>query len=148
MSAAYQFVALVRQRRQETTLTLMKTAEPPALFSSSIRRIFELPNDAPPEAIHALGPELEQAVLQACVNFENLGYLVYARLIPLHMADNVVGGMVRLTWRKNRSYLMRFRADSPAAFEWLEWLYDRFEQYPSKTDSAVGAHVTRRSWKP
>src|SRR5438105_7773904 len=39
-----QFVAFVRQRRQETALTLMKTTQPPDLFSRSVRKIFELPD--------------------------------------------------------------------------------------------------------
>ena len=66
--AAYQFVAFVRQRRQETALTLMKTTQPPELFSRSIRRIFELPDAAPAEAIHGLGPELEQALIETFVS--------------------------------------------------------------------------------
>jgi len=146
--AAYQFVAFVRQRRQETALTLMKTTQPPDLFSRSVRKIFELPDAAPAEAIHALGPELEQALIETFVKFENLGYLVYSRAIPLHMADDLIGGLVRLTWRKCRGYIGQFRAVTPTAFEWFEWLNDRMEQYPAAPDSSLGAHVSRRSWKP
>jgi hypothetical protein len=146
--AAYQFVTFVRQRRQETALTLMKTTQPPDLFSRSVRKIFALPDDASPEAIHGLGPELEQALIETFVKFENLGYLVYSRAIPLHMADDLIGGMVRLTWRKCRAYIGQFRAVSPTAFEWFEWLYDRMEQYPAAPDPAVGVHVSRRNWKP
>ena len=146
--AAYQFVAFVRQRRQETALTLMKTTQPPELFSRSVRKIFELPDAAPAEAIHALGPELEQALIQTFRIFENLGYLVYSRAIPLHMADDLIGGLVRLTWRKCRGYIGQFRAVTPTAFEWFEWLYDRMEQYPAAPDASVGAHVSRRAWKP
>ena len=146
--AAYQFVAFVRQRRQETALTLMKTTQPPELFSRSIRKIFELPDAAPAEAIHALGPELEQALIETFVKFENLGYLVYSRAIPLHMADDLIGGMVRLTWRKCRGYIGQFRMVNPAAFEWFEWLHDRMEQYPAAPDSSLGAHISRKDWKP
>jgi hypothetical protein len=146
--AAYQFVAFVRQRRQETALTLMKTTQPPDLFSRSVRKIFELPDAAPPDSIHALGPELEQALIETFVKFENLGYLVYSRAIPLHMADDLIGGMVRLTWRKCRGYIGQFRAVTPTAFEWFEWLYDRMEQYPAASDASAGAHISRRDWKP
>jgi len=146
--AAYQFVAFVRQRRQETALTLMKTTQPPDLFSRSVRKIFELPDDASPEAIHGLGPELEQALVETFVKFENLGYLVYSRAIPLHMADDLIGGMVRLTWRKCRGYIGQFRAVTPTAFEWFEWLYDRMEQYPAAPDPSVGVHISRKAWKP
>ena len=146
--AAYQFVAFVQQRRQETALTLMKTTQPPDLFSRSVRKIFELPDAAPAEAIHALGPELEQALIETFVKFENLGYLVYSRAIPLHMADDLIGGLVRLTWRKCRGYIAQFRAVTPTAFEWFEWLYDRMEQYPSSPDATVGVHVSKKAWKP
>ena len=44
------------------------------------------------------------------MKFENLGYLVYSRAIPLHMAHDLIGGMVRLTWRKCRGYIGQFRA--------------------------------------
>ena len=146
--AAYQFIAFVRQRRQETALTLMKTTQPPELFSRSVRKIFELADDASPDAIHALGPDLEQALIETFVKFENLGYLVYSRAIPLHMADDLIGGMVRLTWRKCRGYIGQFRAVTPTAFEWFEWLYDRMEQYPAAADPTVGAQVSHRAWKP
>src|SRR2546430_5340390 len=111
--AAYQFVAFVRQRRQETALTLMKTTQPPDLFSRSVRKIFELPDAAPAEAIHALGPELEQALIETFVKFENLGYLVYSRAIPLHMADDLIGGVVRPPRRQGRGGLGRVRCGPP-----------------------------------
>jgi hypothetical protein len=56
--------------------------------------------------------------------------------------------MVRLTWRKCRGYIGQFRVVSPTAFEWFEWLFDRMEQYPAAADSSVGAHVSRKDWKP
>ena len=145
--AAYQFVAFVRQRRQETALTLMNTVRTPELFQREVRRILALPDDAPAEAIDALGPELEQALIETFINFEHLGYLVYAHLIPLQMADDVIGGIVRLVWRKCRAYIGQMRGGSPSTFEWLEWLYDRLEQY-AQVDKSLGAQVTRKNWRP
>src|SRR5439155_16469620 len=107
--AAYQFIAFVRQRRQETALTLMKTTQPPDLFSRSVRKIFELPDAAPPDAIHALGPELEQALFETFVKFENLGYLVYSLSIPLHMADDSIGCIEGLTLENLRGHLCHYR---------------------------------------
>lgn len=144
--ATVQFRAFLRSRQQETALTLMRTVNPPDLYSRNARTIFELPDDAPLEQVHALGAELEQAVLQACVNYENLGYLVHSRMIPLHLVDELNGGMVRLTWRKFRPYVCQYRPTNPAAFEWFEWLYDRLEQYPlAKSEPA---HVKYRDWRP
>ena len=144
--ATVQFRAWLATRKQETALTLMRTVTPPDLYSRNARRIFELPDDAPMDQVHALGPELEQAILQACINYENLGYLVHSRMIPLHLVDELNGGMVRLTWRKFRGYLGQYRPTNPAAFEWFEWLYVRLEQFPlAKSDPA---HIKYRDWRP
>src|SRR5206468_5184736 len=69
--ATVQFRAWLATRKQETALTLMRTVTPPDLYSRNARRIFELPDDAPMDQVHALGPELEQAVLPACINYEH-----------------------------------------------------------------------------
>lgn len=145
--AAYQFVTFVRQRRQETALTLMKTTQLPDLFSRSVRKIFEPPDDASPEAIHALGPGLEQALVETFVKFENLGYLVYSRAIPLHMADDLIGGMVRLTWRKSavtsgssaRSTQRRSNGSSGSTTAWSNTRPRRAQAW---------RHVSRKDWKP
>lgn len=144
--AAVQFRAWLKTRKQETALTLMRTVTPPELFSRNARKIFELPDDAPMNEIHALGPELEQAVLQACINYENLGYMVHARMIPIHLADEINGGMIRLTWRKFRGYVNQFRTGNPAAFEWFEWLYDKLQEFP--LEKGEPAHIKYRDWKP
>jgi hypothetical protein len=89
-------------------------------------------------------PELEQALIETFVRFENLGYLVYSRAIPLHMADDLIGGMVRLTWRKCRGYIGQFRAVTPTAFEWFEWLYDRMGAVPGCVGSGRrGSHLAK-----
>ena len=144
--AAVQFRAWLATRKQETALTLMRTVTPPEIFSRNARKIFELPDDAPMDTIHALGAELEQAVLQTCINYENLGYLVHARLIPLHLADEINGGMIRLTWRKFHQFIQQFRGGNPAAFEWFEWLYDKLEQFP--LEKTAPAHIKYQDWTP
>src|SRR2546430_12939641 len=98
--ATVQCRAWLAARKQETALTLMRTVTPPDLYSRNARRIFELPDDAPMDQVHALGPELEQAILQACINYENLGYLVHSRMIPLNLVDELNGGVGPLTWRQ------------------------------------------------
>src|SRR5439155_3866830 len=127
--ATVQFRAWLATRKQETALTLMRTVTPPDLYSRNARRIFELPDDAPMDQVHALGPELEQAILQACINYENLGYLVHSRMIPLHLVDELNGGMVRLTWRKFRGYLVQYCQMNFTAFEWFYWLSARIQTY-------------------
>src|SRR6266508_520323 len=118
---------------------------PPELFSRNARRIVELPTTlrltrSTPSGSSSSRPSCRPA------STTNLGYIVYARMIKLNLADELNGGMIRLTWRKFRGYVGQCRVGNPAAFEWFEWPYDRLTQYPlPKTDPA---HVKYRDWRP
>ena len=52
-----------------------------------------------PEAVHSLG-----------VILEGLGYSVFARIVPLHVVADLVGGTIRLAWRKLRPSVEAERA--------------------------------------
>src|SRR2546426_5803100 len=87
--AVYQTMNIRRQRRDETALTLIRTTVPPEQFGTTV---LTLPDDATLEQIRALGPEAQRSIITACVNYENLGYLVYLR-IPLRLVDELIGGL-------------------------------------------------------
>src|SRR5438093_13478823 len=118
-------------RRDETALTLIRTTIPPEQFGTTV---IALPDDATPEQIRALGPDVERSIIIACVNYENLGYLVYLRMIPLRLVDELIGGLIRQAWRKLRVWVAHARAlGNPSSFEWFEWLYDRLEAHHAPT---------------
>jgi len=63
--AVYQTLNIRRQRRDETALTLIRTTIPPEQFGTTV---IALPDDATPEQIRALGPDVERSIIIACVN--------------------------------------------------------------------------------
>ena len=82
---------------------------------------------------------------------EGLGYSVYARIVPLQVVADLVGGTVRLAWRKLRPYIEeeRRRSGSQKTFEWFQWLAVQLERYsPGKTDLETGAQEAYQNWKP
>ena len=82
---------------------------------------------------------------------EGLGYSVYARIVPLHVVGDLLGGTVRLAWRKLRPYIEeeRQRSGSQKTFEWFQWLSTQLERYsPGKTNLEMGAHQAYQDWKP
>jgi hypothetical protein len=82
---------------------------------------------------------------------EGLGYSVYARIVPLQVVADLVGGTVRLAWRKLRPYIEeeRRRSGSQKTFEWFQWLGVQLERYsPGKTDLQIGAQEAYRNWSP
>jgi hypothetical protein len=108
-----------------------------------------------PDGSSASSIEADPRVLDAAhvvgVILEELGYSVYARVVPLRVVADLVGGTVRLAWRKLRPYVEheRQRSGSQKTFEWFQWLAAQLERYsPGKTNLQMGAHEAYRDWRP
>lgn len=112
--------------------------------------VHSIPDGASASAIE--GDARSLAAVQAIgVILEGLGYSVYARIVPLQVVGDLMGGTVRLAWRKVRPYVEeeRRRSGSQKTFEWFQWLATQLEQYsPGKTNLEIGAHQAYRDWKP
>jgi hypothetical protein len=96
-------------------------------------------------------PQVLAAVQAVGVILEGLGYSVYARLVPLHVVADLMGGTVRLAWRKVQPYVEeeRRRSGSQKTFEWFQWLATQLERHsPGKTNLQIGAHEAYHDWKP
>ncbi len=96
-------------------------------------------------------PQLFRSVQSVLVILEGLGYSVFARVIPLHVVDDLLGGMVRVAWRNLRPYVefQREQSGSQKNWEWFQWLAEQVERNGSgRTNLKVGAHRAYRDWKP
>ena len=108
-----------------------------------------------PDGLSASAIEADSRVLDAAhvvaITLEGLGFSVYSRIVPLQVAADLVGGTVRLAWRKLQQYVEeeRHRSGSQKTFEWFQWLAVQLDRYsPGKTDLQIGAHEAYRNWKP
>ena len=112
--------------------------------------VHNIPDGSSAPAIEADAHAL--AAVQAIgVILEGLGYSVYARIVPLRVVGDLMGGTVRLAWRKVQPYVEeeRRRSGSQKTFEWFEWLATQLERYsPGKTNLEIGAYQAYRDWKP
>ena len=147
---AFFSVLTLRQWQHTRYLTaaveLVHTIQTPE-FTRSIARVVELPEAADPQLILA-DLEITTAVYAISHVFESLGVLVYHRLLPLHLVDQLVGGYVRASWRRVKPYVKARRTTLGTMFgEWFEWLAERMDENPAPGKS-LGAGVAHRSWKP
>jgi len=74
-----------------------------------------------------------------------------AAFVPLAMVDDMMGGIVRVIWRKMERYVMhdRARSGSQKGWEWFQWLFVQLERHnKSKTSLRFGAFDAHREWKP
>jgi hypothetical protein len=109
-----------------------------------------IPDASTASAIEA-NPQVFTAVQAVACILEGLGYSVYARIVPLHVVGDLMGGTVRLAWRKVQPYVEeeRRRSGSQKTFEWFQWLATQLERYsPGKTTLKMGAHQAYQDWKP
>jgi hypothetical protein len=73
----------------------------------------------------------------------------FARIVPLQVVGDLMGGTVRLAWRKLRPYIEeeRRRSGSRKTFEWFQWLAIQLERHsPGKTNLQVGAYEAYLDW--
>ena len=119
-------------------------------WMKSMVLVHSIPDGSSASAIEA-DPRVLDAAHVVGVILEGLGYSVYARVVPLRVVADLVGGTVRLAWRKLRPYVEdeRQRSGSQKTFEWFQWLAAQLERHsPGKTNLQIGAHEAYRDWRP
>ena len=138
-----------RARQERAAFTAVQALLTPEWMKSMIV-VHSIPDGSSASAIEA-DPRVLDAVHAVGVILEGLGYSVYARIVPLRVVGDLMGGTVRLAWRKLRPYIEdeRRRSGSQKTFEWFQWLATQLERHaPGKTNLEVGAHQAYADWKP
>ena len=138
-----------RAREERATFAAVQAILTPEWMKSMLV-VHNIPDGSSVSDIEA-DPRVLDAAQAVGVILEGLGYSVYARLVPLHVVGDLMGGTVRLAWRKLRPYIEeeRRRTGSQKTFEWFEWLAAQLERYsPGRTSLQVGAQEAYHDWKP
>jgi ABC-type siderophore export system fused ATPase/permease subunit len=138
-----------REREERAAFELLHAMLTTEWLRSAVL-VDSVPDDVEGEILESDARLLDAAQSIALI-LEALGYAVYARIIPLHMVDDIMGGIIRVTWRKMRVYVAhdRARSGSQKGWEWFQWLYEQLERHNiSQTSLKRGAFVAFRDWKP
>jgi hypothetical protein len=138
-----------RARQERAAYAAVQALLSPEWMKSMIV-VHSIPDGSSASAIEANAGVLNAAHSVGII-LEGLGYSVYARIVPLRVAADLVGGTVRLAWRKLAPYVEeeRRRSGSQKTFEWFQWLAIQLERHsPGKTNLQVGAQEAYRDWRP
>src|SRR5678816_992596 len=126
------------EREERAAFTAVK-AILSAEWMKSMIVVHSIPDGSTAAEIEA-DPRVLEAAHSVGVILEGLGYSVYARIVPLRVVADLVGGTVRLAWRKLKPYIEeeRRRSGSQKTFEWFQWLAIQLERHsPGKTNLQV-----------
>jgi hypothetical protein len=140
---------LRREREERAAFELLHAMLTSEWLRSAVL-VDTVPDNIAPENLEA-DPRLLDAALSIGLILEAVGYAVYARIVPLSMVDDMMGGIARVTWRKMERYVMhdRARSGSQKGWEWFQWLYIQLEKHSrSRTSLRLGAFDAHRDWKP
>jgi hypothetical protein len=117
-------------------------------FNRAYECVLKLPDGLTAAEFKARGPKLTNSAMQICTTMENIGVMTHQRIVPFVVVDNLMGDSAVILWKKLEHwvYAIREEIDSPAAFEWFQWLAERLDelQDPDKAP----AFIAHKSWRP
>lgn len=144
--AAYQLVQLRKQRNDQAALQVLTNLQS-AEFRQAYARVYALPVGASSVQVREGGPGLEDAATTVMMAFETLGVMVFNRIVPIDVVDQVIGGFLRESWRRLEAFTKWKREElaAPRWGEWYQWLFEHLSVNPRR---AEGAYETFREWKP
>ena len=135
-----------QQRRDIAAVQLVNSFQNPD-FNKSLRKIWSLPDDASVRKIRDLGDNWEEAAFQVGMTLETMGVLVYRRIVPLSILDELMGDAILVLWRKLRPWVEHLRTEQQrdSAYEWFKWFADRLSENDRRT--GAGAYKLHRHWR-
>lgn len=136
------------ERHENATMEIMRTFQT-VEFTSALRMINQYQSDCRRSAQTTVTPELQEAMLLITTSLESIGLMVYRRLVPFRLVQQLMGGTIQAAWVILRDYveLTRETTGRPSVYEWFQWLAEQLANHPEPLD-AVGAYEKYRNWKP
>lgn len=135
-----------QQRRDIAAVQLVNSFQNPD-FNKVLRKVWSLPDDTSIKEIHGIGDEWKDAAFQVGMTLEAMGVLVYRRIVPLPILDELMGDAILILWRKLRFWVEHLRTEQKrdSAYEWFQWLADRLAETDRRTEA--GAYKIYRNWR-
>jgi hypothetical protein len=138
-----------QERRERAAFAAVQVVMTPSWMNSMVL-VQSIPDGASAADIQN-DPRRLEAAQRIGLILEGIGYSVFARIVPLSVVDDLLGGTVRVAFRKMRPYIEfeRNRAGSRKTWEWFEWLAIQLDRHSlGKTSLQLGAHEVYRDWEP
>lgn len=92
-----------KEREERAAFVAVQAILTPA-WMQSMTLVQAISEGTTPSQIEA-DPRLFQATQSIACILESLGYAVFARMVPLNVVDELLGGTVRVAWRNLRGYV-------------------------------------------
>ena len=145
--AVVQMRQLRQQRRELAAIELFRFFGSPR-FSQAYGVVLRMPDGMDVEAMRAHSADAENCAMTIATTMENIGVMMYQRIVPSAVVGNLVGNIAVVLWKKpaTRVVEMHTDPDNPGAFEWFQWLAERLEEMQGP--DRPPAYEAHGKWKP
>lgn len=145
--AVVQMRQLRQQRRELAAIELFRFFGSPQ-FSKAYREVLRLPDGLDMAGLRAHSPDAENCAMIISTTMENIGVMMFQRIVPSVVVENLMGDSAVLLWKKLHKWVaeVRIDLDNPGAFEWFQWLAEILETL--QDSDQVPAYEAHKNWKP
>ena len=136
------------ERHENATMEIMRSFQS-VEFTNALRMINEYQTECLSCNERPITPELQEAVLLITTTLESIGLMVYRRLVPFRLVQQLMGGSIQASWSILSSFVEQTRVNTgrPSVYEWFQWLAEQLDRYPEFQDE-VGAYEKYGDWRP
>lgn len=136
------------ERHENATMEIMRAFQT-VEFTSALRMINQYQADCRRCAETPVPPDLHESMLLITTTLESIGLMVYRRLVPFRLVQQLMGNSIQAAWVILRGYveLTRETTGRPSVYEWFQWLAEQLDGHPEYMDE-VGAYEKYRDWRP
>jgi hypothetical protein len=139
----------LRQQRQETAaMEIMRAFQSPN-FTKALRLVMDFEQECRHCHEETIPQELQDAAMLVSTSLESTGLMVYQRIVPFGLVQQLMGGAIQASWRvlKPHTQWLRDKLGRPSIHEWFQWLAERLDEFPEYRDED-GAYSKYLNWKP
>jgi hypothetical protein len=138
-----------RQQRQETASMEIMRAFQSLDFNRALRLVMDYEHECQRCSEESLPQKLQDAAMVVSTTLEAVGLMVYQRIVPFRLVQQLMGGTIQASWRVLRPHTewLREKLRRPSIHEWFQWLAERLDEHPEYLDE-VGAYSKYGAWKP
>ena len=144
--ALYQLSEMRRQREDAVAAELMRQFMDTD-FANAIMVLRDIPDGITADEMGATDRDVQMAANRLGVTFEAIGLMVHRRIAPLDLVVDLIGGIIRVMWRKLGPWMKQVRIEQaqPSFGEWFQWLAEQCERHK---DEGAPANIAHREWMP
>ena len=137
-----------RQRLESAAIEVIRSWLSPE-FTKAFTVIQQLPDNISAAQLRSYSSDCESSAMIIGNTFEGFGVMVYRRIVPLAVVDELLGSAVVFLWLKLSSWVEETRKEQSREpiYEWFQWLAERVQEQPG-FDNSEGAYLKHQNWIP